>query len=553
MLTIPTIPHRLCLTGLSMMLWLLALTPAQAQPGSTPLIDSLNQLLVDYPASTPDSVRLKTMLRLAAQYQRTDALQSQRTTLEAVRLARTMHIPHLEALALRYLAEAKRTVGDYPAALQHALEGLHLIRDDPRRRNVRMSLLNTIAILYSYLGQHTEALTYDSLVLALARERNDTHAEMVALTNIGDACLNTNRTDIALTVTRRALDLSRQHHDTNSEMIALSNLGDIYAARQQPEEAIAYFDEAIRTGQRADDPTVPYTQIQLAKLYIRQTGQYNLGLTLAHSIESYALQVDDGELIQDIYNLLADGYERQGQATQAIVYYKKAEDKEDELYSRQRDNYFQSLKLDHEVESKELQIRNLHQQTQLQQQQMDRRNEQVVYMAIGLVLAAIWLVMLALGIAYRKRKNKLLRDQRDQIRQQASILQDNNRELHNMNEELATAMEELRQSNDNLSYLNNHLEQLVDDRTAVLKLQNEKLAQHAFTVAHVLRAPLARILGLTYLFLRTTQLPAHDRDMLTMLDDAAKELDTVTREMQNTLAQIEEHVTPVEESGTSAL
>jgi signal transduction histidine kinase len=52
---------------------------------------------------------------------------------------------------------------------------------------------------------------------------------------------------------------------------------------------------------------------------------------------------------------------------------------------------------------------------------------------------------------------------------------------------------------EDLNQLNRRLEQLVHQRTAELEAQNEKLRQHAFYNAHMLRGPFCRILGLVQL------------------------------------------------------
>lgn len=57
----------------------------------------------------------------------------------------------------------------------------------------------------------------------------------------------------------------------------------------------------------------------------------------------------------------------------------------------------------------------------------------------------------------------------------------------------------IKQQKDDLNLMNRRLEQLVHQRTAELEAQNEKLRQHAFYNAHMLRGPFCRILGLVQL------------------------------------------------------
>jgi hypothetical protein len=65
--------------------------------------------------------------------------------------------------------------------------------------------------------------------------------------------------------------------------------------------------------------------------------------------------------------------------------------------------------------------------------------------------------------------------------------------------EIETQNEELFQSQENLVKLNDHLETLVEARTSELKKQNERLIRYAYSNAHHLRGPVARLLGLIQL------------------------------------------------------
>jgi len=56
--------------------------------------------------------------------------------------------------------------------------------------------------------------------------------------------------------------------------------------------------------------------------------------------------------------------------------------------------------------------------------------------------------------------------------------------------------EELLIRQNELNAINNNLEALVDERTMKVILKNEQLSKYAFTNAHDVRGPLARILGL---------------------------------------------------------
>jgi PAS domain S-box-containing protein len=67
------------------------------------------------------------------------------------------------------------------------------------------------------------------------------------------------------------------------------------------------------------------------------------------------------------------------------------------------------------------------------------------------------------------------------------------------------------------------------EHTHAIEKQNEKLREIAFIQSHIVRAPLARILGLTDLLIQSTSKGLPDKDLLNYLETSAKELDEVVK------------------------
>lgn len=74
-----------------------------------------------------------------------------------------------------------------------------------------------------------------------------------------------------------------------------------------------------------------------------------------------------------------------------------------------------------------------------------------------------------------------------------------NLQLIEKSNEIETQNEELVLSQENLHSLNSHLESLVEERTREVQRQNEQLIRYAYSNAHHLRGPVARLLGLIQL------------------------------------------------------
>lgn len=128
----------------------------------------------------------------------------------------------------------------------------------------------------------------------------------------------------------------------------------------------------------------------------------------------------------------------------------------------------------------------------------------------------------AIGTQNERIKNLL-----KQIRQQNVDLTEKNNEIGALNEELTSA-------NDQLADLNRNLEEAVRRRTGELEFQNQQLTEYAFINSHLLRAPLARILGLAQVISREVD-TVREKELLTALEQSAHELDQIIRKISELL------------------
>jgi signal transduction histidine kinase len=119
-----------------------------------------------------------------------------------------------------------------------------------------------------------------------------------------------------------------------------------------------------------------------------------------------------------------------------------------------------------------------------------------------------------------------LKSSYDKIHQ---YLQETNEELKQKADEISDQNNELLKAHNNLNALNAHLEEIVNERTEKVQLQNEILYKYSYTNAHHLRGPVARLLGLVNVY----QLkPKPDPDfIIEKMADQAHEIDAVIKQI----------------------
>lgn len=108
--------------------------------------------------------------------------------------------------------------------------------------------------------------------------------------------------------------------------------------------------------------------------------------------------------------------------------------------------------------------------------------------------------------------------------------------MQKLNEQIEQQAEELRRANEEIITMNNNLETVVQRRTEELKRKNKQLKEYLATHSHIVRAPLARILGLVDLY------EPGDSKNLDFINEnlhkSAEELDQALRNMNDKLSDV---------------
>jgi len=115
---------------------------------------------------------------------------------------------------------------------------------------------------------------------------------------------------------------------------------------------------------------------------------------------------------------------------------------------------------------------------------------------------------------------------RNQIAMRNEQLQRVAVKLMNQNEELEKQREEIKAINENL-------ESMIVEHTKGIEVKNKELSEYAYINAHLLRAPLSRILGLTALM--ESDPKTYDPQDITRIKVLAHEMDGVVRKINEVL------------------
>ena len=108
-----------------------------------------------------------------------------------------------------------------------------------------------------------------------------------------------------------------------------------------------------------------------------------------------------------------------------------------------------------------------------------------------------------------------------------------NEELRARNQQLAEQGLELRTNREKIELINGSLNQMVNDRVTDILINNEELSEYAFVNAHLLRAPLTRVLGLINLLEARSGV---DKQQLNKIREHATNTDQIVKKINRKLS-----------------
>lgn len=413
-------------------------------------------------------------------------------------------------------AIAHTNLGNFYRSLQLYLEAQSIFEEFDAKDRIA-SCINNVGRLYNFLGEHDRALEYYNMAATQFSELKDPREGNI-LNNIGYIHKIRGEYSLALDYLRRALISANESKDLSRILFPIYNIGSVYVKANQMDSASYYLDSAINLS------------TQLRNQYILGLAKIDKGLLFlklnqidnAENLfkEAYDVAVSSGMRSEqrDAARYLADTYEQQGKLNKALQFHKTYKATDDSLINRDlaRRIAFQEAEYEYNRKQVELEIEmqkeNLKQESELKSAIWIRNTLIVSFMVLSLITYILYR-----NFKRKRKDHEALQTLNKQIKQQAG-------ELQNANHEIIV--------------MNNNLEKIVNQRTEQLKLRNKQLKEYLSNNSHIVRAPLARILGLVDLYdpEDSANLPFINES----LQDSANELDNALRSINEKLSDEQE-------------
>lgn len=472
--------------------------------------------LIDIIENSPDMVRkIEAMNELSYTLRNSDPDSTILLADQAEQLSRSMSYPLGEADAIMNRGIGHTSLGEYYTALQEFLHALQIYKN-LNEKDRQAKIYNNIGRVYNFIGDTEQALSHYEQSAQYYADLNNRARQGVLLNNIGYLQKQREKYDLALDHLHKSLNLANELNRPDNAFYATYNIGSVYVRLNNPDSAFKYlFFTEDQAQQFRDQYVLSLTYIDLGKMYrkVNQLSKAEHYFKKAfNTAENTGLRAEKRDAAQN----LAELYEEFRNYEKALAYFQTYKALNDSLINmdvtrriafKEAEDAFEQQRMEEEIERRKIELEN---EKQLANAIWTRNT-----LIAGLVIVLLFTYLVYLNFTRKRKANEALKK---------------------LNEQIELQTEELRRANEEIITMNNNLETVVQKRTEELKRKNKQLKEYLASHSHIVRAPLARILGLVDLY------EPGDSKNLDFINEnlhkSATELDQALRDINNKLSDV---------------
>jgi signal transduction histidine kinase/predicted enzyme related to lactoylglutathione lyase len=353
--------------------------------------------------------------------------------------------------------------GLYARSLAKYMEALK-IYEGLEHNEQYSAVFNSIAIVYKRQGDFDNAAQFYQKAFDLSKVLNDSADMAVCMVNLGLLYKDTGEYEKSEQMLQSSLDYFERTDYKSGVATVLHNMGELRRKQENFGVALRLYEQS-NTLAATLDYKVLLAKNNLSMAHVAHTqGDYNKALLYARKSLQIAETHDIIEDMKEAHELLSLSYEHKGEYAQSLKHFKAYSALKDTLFNASSHESINKLKAEYELTQKEQEITGLKNEAALQDARMQAEQRENDLYLFWLVILMVFFVFGAFSYFKTRSLNRRLRAKRMRIAEQK--------------EEIEAQRDSLAEKNDQLTELN--------------KKKDEIIA----IVAHDLRSPLNRIIGL---------------------------------------------------------
>lgn len=263
-------------------------------------------------------------------------------------------------------------IGDYPTTLDYIHRQLAAAqRTDDKRQIVNAH--NNLAALYWQTNEHNRAVETLQQNLQLAKDIGYNRIQAISLINLADTYARAGDYALARDYLHQGVQICRAAGFTLFEIHAHLVAGAIDRLAGDGDAALAHLHHALALSRAEDSKVIEvYVLTTLGQAYL-DLRRFDLALATVHQALVIATELDAKDAMYNAHQRLADGYEKIGDAAQALVHLRQYQALKEVVAGEKAEQRLQVLHVAHDTATARQEAEN----ARLFSAELSTRNEQL--------------------------------------------------------------------------------------------------------------------------------------------------------------------------------
>lgn len=266
--------------------------------------------------------------------------------------------------------------------LLKAIEYGELVENKESKDALLNSVYNNIGKNYLSLEDWSNAAKYTQMAINIhsSYEINNAHARL----NLSNAYIGMDSTELAIQAALEAEEIYKEVGFAYGIIAAKNNIGLALKNQGNWEEASKLFEESILMSEEVNYPLGKLEAMINRSPILASNGQFVKAISEMKEAEELCLLYDDNQYLKSVQENLAELYEKTGNTSLALTYFKSFKALDDSLKSSENVKNVNDLLLRYESSEKEKQLAKQEAEIQTQNATLAIKNSQLAYLLSGL-------------------------------------------------------------------------------------------------------------------------------------------------------------------------
>ncbi|HRH11840.1 MAG TPA: SpoIIE family protein phosphatase [Bacteroidia bacterium] len=340
-----------------------------------------------------------------------------------------------EAFMYWLQGQAYKSMGISDSAIALHLKGLKL-RDKINDKTGIVDSHNGLGQTYMLIMNYDKSVETFLEGAKYARENGDKRGLAAILSNLSGCYREMKKNDLALSAILESIALKKEIGNIDSYYTGLFNLANVYGATGRMKSSDSCFQLCLEYGIKRNDIEMQATVYNNLGRNFNKEKKFNEAIAVLKKAEELSKDIKHIDLQRRIKVGFNDAYYGLGMYKEAYVYLREFNDLDDSLMRMENLKQVKEMEAKYHGEKKQKEIELLNKDKLLQDGELAKRKNMIIFFSILIILFLILTVIIVKNNIQRKKSNKLLMklnheilEQKNEVEHQKNIIDEKNTEI----------------------------------------------------------------------------------------------------------------------------